>query len=37
LGTDIKLITSADNSLIEFGDSFGFDTTFWLWKINLKI
>ena len=28
LGTDIKLITSADNSLIEFGDSFGFDTTF---------
>lgn len=28
LGTDVKLIVSADNDLIEFGDSFGFDTTF---------
>ena len=28
LGTDVKLITSADNDLIELGDSFGFDTTF---------
>jgi len=25
LGTDIKLITSADADLIEFGDNFGFD------------
>jgi len=27
-GTEIKLITSADNDLIEFGDDFGFDTEF---------
>jgi hypothetical protein len=27
-GTSIKLITTADNDLIEFGDNFGFDTAF---------
>jgi hypothetical protein len=26
-GTDIKLITAADNSLIQIGDDFGFDGT----------